>query len=61
MSAIQCPLLGVKQTSCGHEMMSANDPVDGARPAVSKCAIVVALKATATKEVKPLPTWELKL
>jgi hypothetical protein len=26
-----------------------------------RSAIVVALKARATKEVKPLPTWELKL
>jgi hypothetical protein len=55
----QCPLLGVKQTLTGRASMSAFDAVDGASSDVSKCYLV-GLKARATKEVKPLPTWELE-
>src|SRR5262249_40423179 len=46
-------LKGVKRTSCKPPRMSANDAVDGARSAASKCYKLVASKPERFKEVRP--------
>src|SRR5262249_25726159 len=51
--AQRCPLLGVKRTSNRQASMSANDAVDGARSAASKCYKLVASKPGRFKEVRP--------
>src|SRR5262249_2460076 len=49
----QCLLLGVKRTWSRPLGMSANDAVDGARSAASKCYRLVASKSERFKEVRP--------
>ena len=49
-----CPLSGVKRTCILRHGLFANDAVDGARSAASKCYSVVALKREQFKEVRPL-------
>jgi hypothetical protein len=57
---ISCPLLGVKRTLL--DVLRCPLLMLWTAPAPRyRRAIVVALKARATKEVKPLPIWELKL
>ena len=49
----QCPLSGVKRTLIGRPPMSANDAVDSARSAASKCYRLVASKPERVKEMRP--------
>ena len=53
MGANQCLLSGVKRASQIHGAVSANDAVDGACSAASKCHRLVASKPEQFKEVRP--------